>query len=187
EWSRSHQQHLQGRCRAACFKERQPPQQNGAPIQPEGAPGNTQTHRGGAYCQLLKYGNRSAVATISFFASSNSNVESQRPSRNCWRTPSGSSPFTVTAPQRISELRTSTSTFRLGSSSTAAINRAISPSETVRHGIPSATQLPKKISANDSPTIALIPFPQRMIACGACSRLEPHPKFLFTNNTSAPA
>ena len=50
--------------------------------------------------------------------------------------------------------------------------------------MPSATQLPKKMSANDSPTSALMP--QRCSACGACSREEPQPKFLFTTRIDAP-
>ena len=41
-----------------------------------------------------------------------------------------------------------------------------------------------KISANDSPTTALTP--QRAIACGACSRDDPQPKFALTSRTPAP-
>src|SRR5258705_375645 len=48
----------------------------------------------------------------------------------------------------------------------------------------SATQLAKKISANDSPTSAWMP--QRCSACGACSRELPQPKFLFTTRIDAP-
>ena len=55
----------------------------------------------------------------------------------------------------------------------------------VTHGMPSATELPKKISENDSPTTARIP--RRRIACGACSRDEPQPKFAFTSRIVAPA
>ena len=51
--------------------------------------------------------------------------------------------------------------------------------------MPSATELPKKISENDSPTTARMPL--RRIACGACSRDEPQPKFAFTSRIVAPA
>ena len=61
---------------------------------------------------------------------------------------------------------------------------AMSSSLAVTHGMPSATQLPKKMSANDSPTIALMP--QRCSACGACSRDEPQPKFLLTDRDARP-
>ena len=60
-----------------------------------------------------------------------------------------------------------------------------SPASAVTHGMPSATELPKKISENDSPTTARMPL--RRIACGACSRDEPHPKFAFTSRIDAPA
>ena len=53
----------------------------------------------------------------------------------------------------------------------------------VTHGRPSISELPKKISANDSPTTARIP--QRPIACGACSRDDPQPKFAPTSRTRA--
>ena len=59
-----------------------------------------------------------------------------------------------------------------------------SASLAVTHGMPRATQLPKKMSANDSPTSALMP--QRSSACGACSRDEPQPKFLLTTATRGP-
>ena len=45
--------------------------------------------------------------------------------------------------------------------------------------MPIIAELPKKISANDSPTIAWMP--QRRIACGACSRDDPQPKLLLTS------
>jgi hypothetical protein len=51
--------------------------------------------------------------------------------------------------------------------------------------MPSATELPKKISEKDSPTIARMP--QRWMACGACSRDEPHPKLPLTIRILAPA
>ena len=51
--------------------------------------------------------------------------------------------------------------------------------------MPSATELPKKISENDSPTTARMP--QRWSACGACSRDEPQPKLPFTIRMLAPA
>ena len=53
----------------------------------------------------------------------------------------------------------------------------------VTHGRPSATELPKKISENDSPTTARIP--RRRIACGACSREDPQPKFALTTRIAA--
>ena len=49
--------------------------------------------------------------------------------------------------------------------------------------MPSATELPKKISENDSPITARIP--RRRIACGACSRDDPQPKFALTSMTAA--
>src|SRR5438477_34252 len=64
------------------------------------------------------------------------------------------------------------------------ISAATSAVPAVTHGIPSATQFPKKMSANDSPTSALMP--QRSSACGACSREEPQPKFLLTIATRGP-
>ena len=48
-----------------------------------------------------------------------------------------------------------------------------------------ASELPRKISANDSPTQASMP--QRFSACGACSRDEPEPKLSFTSRIRAPA
>jgi hypothetical protein len=56
--------------------------------------------------------------------------------------------------------------------------------EAVTVGKPMAVQLPAKISANDSPTMARIPH--RRIPWGACSRDDPHPKFLFTTRMEAP-
>ena len=53
------------------------------------------------------------------------------------------------------------------------------------HGMPSATELPKKISENDSPTTARKPL--RRIACGACSRDDPQPKLRLTTRISAPS
>ena len=53
-----------------------------------------------------------------------------------------------------------------------------------RTGSPRLVQLPKKISANDSPTKAL--KPQRISACGACSRDEPQPKLLPTTRIARP-
>ena len=50
--------------------------------------------------------------------------------------------------------------------------------------MPNITQLPKKISPNDPPTIARMP--QRMSACGACSRELPQPKFWPATSTDAP-
>ena len=69
--------------------------------------------------------------------------------------------------------RSTTSSVR-GSCSTSAISARALPLA-VTQGMPSATELPKKISENDSPTTA--PMPRRRIACGACSRDEPQPKF----------
>ena len=59
----------------------------------------------------------------------------------------------------------------------ARISASIVAGSAVTHGMPSATELPKKISENDSPTTARMP--QRRIACGACSRDDPQPKFAF--------
>ena len=50
--------------------------------------------------------------------------------------------------------------------------------------MPSITQLPKKISPKEPPTMARMP--QRISACGACSREEPQPKFWPTTSTEAP-
>ena len=60
----------------------------------------------------------------------------------------------------------------------------MSAGDAVTHGMPIIAELPKKISANDSPTIAWMP--QRRIACGACSRDEPQPKLLLTSRIDAP-
>ena len=46
--------------------------------------------------------------------------------------------------------------------------------------MPIISELPKKISAKDSATIA--PMPQRAMACGACSRDDPQPKFACANS-----
>ncbi len=48
--------------------------------------------------------------------------------------------------------------------------------------MPSATELPKKISENDTPTTPRIP--RRRIACGACSREDPHPKFALDEHAA---
>jgi len=50
--------------------------------------------------------------------------------------------------------------------------------------MPSITQLPKKISPKEPPTMARMP--QRMRAWGACSREDPQPKFWPTTSTEAP-
>jgi hypothetical protein len=44
--------------------------------------------------------------------------------------------------------------------------------------------LPRKISENDSPTMARMPARAR--PCGACSRDDPDPKFLLTRRIEAP-
>ena len=54
----------------------------------------------------------------------------------------------------------------------------------VTHGRPIATEFPKKISENDSPTTAWMPA--RASACGACSREDPQPKLRFTRRMRAP-
>ena len=51
--------------------------------------------------------------------------------------------------------------------------------------MPMASELPKKISENDSPTTAVMP--QRRRPCGACSRDDPQPKLRFTTRMEAPA
>ena len=66
-----------------------------------------------------------------------------------------------------------------GLPSASSISRLPSSGVTETHGMPSATELPKKISEKDTPTTARIP--RRRIACGACSRDEPQPKFASTN------
>jgi len=50
--------------------------------------------------------------------------------------------------------------------------------------MPSMTQLPKKISPNEPPTMAQMT--QRMRACWVCSREEPQPKFWPPTSTDAP-
>ena len=50
--------------------------------------------------------------------------------------------------------------------------------------MPSAVQLPKKISPYEPPTMARMP--QRRSAWGACSREDPQPKFCPTTRTDAP-
>jgi len=50
--------------------------------------------------------------------------------------------------------------------------------------MPNITQLPKKISPKEPPTMARMP--QRMRAWGACSREDPQPKFWPTTSTDAP-
>ena len=50
---------------------------------------------------------------------------------------------------------------------------------------PSTTELPKKISENDSPMTARMP--RRWMACGACSRDEPQPKFALTSSIARAA
>jgi hypothetical protein len=52
----------------------------------------------------------------------------------------------------------------------ASAKALTSGSVALTQGRPRAVQLPKKISANDSPTMASMP--QRCRACGACSREE---------------
>ena len=48
-----------------------------------------------------------------------------------------------------------------------------------------ASELPKKISENDSPTTAAMPH--RRSPCGACSRDDPQPKLRLTARIDAPA
>ena len=67
---------------------------------------------------------------------------------------------------------------RLGRSSIRLCSDSIWVAGKVRQGMPMVVQLPKKISAKLSPTMALMP--RRMSACGACSRLEPEPKLRLT-------
>ena len=71
-----------------------------------------------------------------------------------------------------------------GFASTADNSASASCAPTVRHGMPRATELPKKISENDSPTTARMP--QRCSAWGACSREEPQPKLPLTSRMRAP-
>ena len=72
-----------------------------------------------------------------------------------------------------------------GSRSATDIRRSIASAAAVAHGRPMVVAFPRKISENDSPTQAAMP--QRLSACGACSRDEPDPKFSFTRRIDAPA
>ena len=71
-----------------------------------------------------------------------------------------------------------------GAASMAACSSATSSGDASTQGMPSATELPKKISENDTPITAL--NPRRRMACGACSRDEPQPKLALTTRTVAP-
>ncbi len=71
-----------------------------------------------------------------------------------------------------------------GLRSTISISVRTSSGAAVTHGRPIIAELPKKMSENDSPTIAWMP--QRCSACGACSRDEPQPKLRLTSSTDAP-
>ena len=51
--------------------------------------------------------------------------------------------------------------------------------------MPSMVQLPKKISAKDPATMALMPH--CLSDSGACSREDPHPKFMPPTSTEAPS
>ena len=53
-----------------------------------------------------------------------------------------------------------------------------------KQGMPSITELPWKISENDSPMMAL--KPARARPCGACSRDDPQPKLRLTIRIVAP-
>ena len=75
-------------------------------------------------------------------------------------------------------------TSAVGRFSITSISARTSAGAAVRHGIPIITELPKKISANDSPMTASMP--QRCSPCGACSRDDPQPKFEFTTRIFAP-
>ena len=75
-------------------------------------------------------------------------------------------------------------TSAVGRFSITSIKARTSAGVAVRQGIPIITELPKKISANDSPITASMP--QRCSPCGACSRDDPHPKFEFTTRIFAP-
>ena len=66
-----------------------------------------------------------------------------------------------------------------GSRSTVDIISFSESADAVGHASPIATELPEKISENDWPTTARMPW--RRIACGACSRDEPQPKFALTS------
>ena len=71
-----------------------------------------------------------------------------------------------------------------GSRSASSISAATSAGAAVTHGMPIIPELPKKISANDSPMTTWIPH--RCSACGACSREDPQPKLELTSSTAAP-
>ncbi len=61
----------------------------------------------------------------------------------------------------------------------------MSSSGTLRHGMPSIVQLPKKISAKEPATMARMPH--CLSDSGACSRDEPQPKLWPATSTEAPS
>ena len=91
---------------------------------------------------------------------------------------------TMSSPDRTSCATRSTTNSAFGSASARDNRRSTSSGDTVRQGKPSCAELPKKISEYPSPTIARMP--QRWMACGACSRDDPHPKFRLTIRIDAP-
>ena len=109
---------------------------------------------------------------------------SQAPVANASRTLGGSETVQRKSPaSHVPSVRSIRSSVR-GFLSTNSCSALTSAPEAVTHGMPIIAELPKKISANDSPTIASMP--QRRIACGACSRDDPHPKLRLTSRIDAP-
>ena len=78
-------------------------------------------------------------------------VVSQAPDVNASSIFGGSPIVTVNAPARHVPATRSTANSVAGSRSARSINAARSSAEAVTHGIPIIPELPKKISANDSP------------------------------------
>ena len=110
-------------------------------------------------------------------------VASQVPVRKASRT--GSSITTATGASSTRSVRSdSDSVNRVdGAASTNRINRSTSSCEALTQGNPMASELPRKISENDSPTQASIPH--RFSACGACSRDDPDPKLSLASRMRA--
>ncbi len=109
----------------------------------------------------------------------------QAPETSWLRAPSGIRPLMTRSPTRTSCFSTSTVTGCRGSRPIARCSQSTSSLSTLMHGMPSMVQLPKKISANDPPTMALMPH--CLSDSGACSREEPHPKLSPATSTDAPS
>src|SRR6185312_7079518 len=123
-----------------------------------------------------------------FFTSSNLStsiaVGSHLPCTNASRTATGICAVNVIGPAVIAPVFTSATISVSGDFSSSVCSLSIVSWSAVKQGTPRTEQLPRKISENDSPTIARMP--KRTSPCGACPQDDPQPKFELTTRIDAP-